>query len=246
MNIEQLKQMIREKGIDPDVMPESSLQFVIDSMNPTELDEELQGHIVEGEFTFVHHPLLVTPYAAGLEKVLNQSFNAAKERLQDAIEGEDFGLAVFIHARPYRSQAFDDIVSRYDVSDGEYWSILAEVWVDQENPEDYSDDWRERFSSPRPGRESLMHEDEFEALQALPEVVTIYRADISNEITGLSWTTDISVARWFSRRFGESHSVYQAEIDKENIVAYWLRRKESEVFVLDPSHVRNIREVESN
>ena len=60
----------------------------------------------------------------------------------------------------------------------------------------------------------------------------------------LSWTLDRSVAEWFSTRFSEDGTVYQAQIDKSHIYAYFDGRNESEVIV-DPKYLMDITESES-
>ena len=56
---------------------------------------------------------------------------------------------------------------------------------------------------------------------------------------------DYDKAEWFANRFGEEDgTVYEAEIEKAHILAYFNRRNESEVIV-DPKHLIDIEETQS-
>lgn len=79
----------------------------------------------------------------------------------------------------------------------------------------------------------------------LDEVVTVYRGVTSyNEenIRALSWTLDRKTAEWFAGRFGESGTVYEAQISKAHIHAVFLSRGESEVIV-EPKHLIDLAPV---
>ena len=59
----------------------------------------------------------------------------------------------------------------------------------------------------------------------------------------LSWSLNQETAEWFAHRFGENGTVYEAQIDKKHIYAYFSGRNESEVIV-DPSYLTNITEAQ--
>ena len=94
--------------------------------------------------------------------------------------------------------------------------------------------------------QKLMDADEYAVFCELDEVVTVYRGVTSyNEenIRALSWTLDRKTAEWFAGRFGESGTVYEAQISKAHIHAVFLNRGESEVIV-DPKHLIDIAPVQ--
>ena len=68
--------------------------------------------------------------------------------------------------------------------------------------------------------------------------VTSYNA---KNIKALSWTLDRDTAEWFAHRFGEEGTVYEAQISKEHILAFFNGRNESEV-VVDPKYLEQIME----
>ena len=89
-----------------------------------------------------------------------------------------------------------------------------------------------------------MDEEERTAHQALEDTVTVYRGVTpynAKNIRALSWTLDRKTADRFAHRFGEEGTVYEAQIPKKYILAFFNGRNESEV-VVDPKHLEQIME----
>lgn len=83
-------------------------------------------------------------------------------------------------------------------------------------------------------KELLMHKEELATYNKLPKTIHIYRGVTSGkkkDIMSLSWTTDHDMAVWFSKRFGNKGFVCEADIAKEDILAYWDLNNEAEVIV---------------
>lgn len=241
---EDLEAVLRDKGLDPSTV--QGLDFLVEAQNPEPLVPELEASLQHSDtgFTMIHHPLVVSIYTGpALNKHHNAHLEHLSRQLVKAMAERNYSLAVFTHARPYRTDALVNIVENNELSDQEYWELLAEVWIDQENPEDYAEEWRDRFTVDREDRHFLMDEEERKALDELPDEVVIYRGDISEETTGLAWSTSLKVAKWFANRFDSSYTVYTAKIKKENIAAYWTRRSEQEVLVTDPEHLMDVKEL---
>lgn len=196
---------------------------------------------------FVHTPFYVAvsddPEKPSVVHALaNEGYRMHREAFHNAVHAHKWEMAIFAHVqRPYRPQVFEMLADR--MTDAEYWELAAEVWIDQENPEDFAEAWRQWFSPERPGREHLMKDYEAEALEKLPDFITVFRAAIGTEDIGLSWTTHFEVARWFAKRFGASHKVLTAKVQKQDVVAYWTRRNEYEVLVLDPKALQEVEEL---
>lgn len=55
---------------------------------------------------------------------------------------------------------------------------------------------------------------------------------------------DYDKAEWFAKRFGEAGIVYEAQIEKAHILAYFNRRNESEIIV-DPEYLLAIEETQT-
>lgn len=207
------------------------------SQHPTTmLHPELQDCIIEADngWRFVHHPRLVAVYDEFFDVMLNEQYRALSECFGQAVANRAWSFAINLYtARPYRTDTFDMLAPL--MSDRQYWRVLSGVWIDQENPEDFTEEWRDRFNANRAHKAMLMTPEERQEYSQLPERVPIYRADIVENPSGLSWTTDPRVAEFFSKRFKSNHPIREAYIDKRNIAAYWTRRGESEVLVLDTS-----------
>lgn len=93
--------------------------------------------------------------------------------------------------------------------------------------------------------QKLMDEEERELFQSLDDVVTVYRGvppHNDQNVKALSWTLDREVAEWFAHRYGENGTVYEAQIEKENIHAVFLGRNEEEVIV-DPERLMGLSQL---
>ena len=134
-----------------------------------------------------------------------------------------YALTFLKFAKPY--------LSKKDMSE-----ILASAWTTSENPcRDPNVSKLEllaMFLTADPV--ALMSKEELEEYHQLSDTVTVYRGVTSHaEDTsrGLSWTLKYETARWFAQRFGCHGCVYEAQIGKEHIHAYFNGRNESEVIV---------------
>jgi hypothetical protein len=121
-----------------------------------------------------------------------------------------------------------------------YWSLVGRAWVGCDNAFQHFCTWLLLFSSRRPHREVLMSEDERKTFDTLPEKLTIYRACNRYSKHGFSWTLDKAFAKHFAekRHFfafpkgvlkSVKPTVIEKVIDKGDAIAYFNRRKESEI-----------------
>ena len=134
-------------------------------------------------------------------------------------------------------------LSREDMS-----QILASAWTRSEAPhQDVNitvNQLLRMFKQADPT--CLMEQDEYIQFKALDDTVTVYRGVTTHNaksVKALSWSLSQETAEWFAHRFGEDGTVYEAQIDKKHIYAYFSGRNESEVIV-DPSYLTNITEVQ--
>lgn len=90
-------------------------------------------------------------------------------------------------------------------------------------------------------KEKLMDEDELPIFQELPEHITIYRGVTSvncKDIKVFSWTMSLDRAKWFAARFDdEVQEVFQAELPKEGVLAYF---SDEEEIIANPFMLENI------
>ena len=127
--------------------------------------------------------------------------------------------------------------------------MLSDVWVRTESPNNDPNMSKNRLLSlfKKAEPKFLMNEDEYDEFQALDNTVTVYRGVTSHNaknVKALSWTLSYDTADWFAHRFGEDGTVYEAQIDRRHIYAYFNRRNEHEVIV-DPKYLMDITEAET-
>ena len=130
------------------------------------------------------------------------------------------------------------------LSSEDFSNLLGEAWVGSEYAnEDANVSKKEMIELfKRADKKALMSESELETYNDLDDTLVVYRGvsvDKKNSTDALSWTTSFGKAKWFAERWGKG-VVYAATIDKNNILAYFDRRNESEV-VVDFNKLQNIR-----
>jgi hypothetical protein len=162
--------------------------------------------------------------------------------------GDWWGIFM-LYERRYRAQLLSDLVIKGELYGADYWRCLRELWTDTEFPNRDRAYWLDMFtldkSMPekyRNGRKCLMNYAEHARLSALLDPVRVYRGADRKYARGMSWTTDIVVATWFSDRFygtqfNDSASVFVADVRKSRVLACFAERGEAEV-VIDPRSMR--------
>ena len=88
-----------------------------------------------------------------------------------------------------------------------------------------------------------MNLSELNVLKNLPDSITIYRGvgNYNNkDLNVFSWTLSYGVALWFAKRFGNAPEVYQADIQKTDVLAYFDIEKE---IVVNPFKLKNIQKI---
>lgn len=194
---------------------------------------------VPGLGQVLRSPLVyAVPYAPELAAWLNDSYLAKTGMIDQAISRRNWDRAIHLHERPYRLQAFCELADH--MSDEEYWSLAASVYVGTENADELYVTWREVVQVARGGREHFMLPDERVAFQRLPDVITVYRGCSGSEIRDLSWTLSRDVAEWFANRFGAGGYVLAGTVAKHDALGYLTRRGEEEIAIL-PEFVSDIR-----
>ena len=148
--------------------------------------------------------------------------------------------------KPY-ALTFLKFASPY-LSKADFSELLANAWIRSENPNSDSNLNKSKllamFKEADPT--ILMNESEYKEFRALDDPITIYRGVTphnAKNIRALSWTMDYDVAEWFSKRFDEDGTVYEAQINKEHILALFNGRNESEVIV-DPKYLKDIEQAQ--
>ena len=195
-----------------------------------ELIPQLQPYLEEGILgKQIRHPLVyqVPLWSNGSA---NRMYLQKDSEVKRALKEKAWNRFIFLHERPYRLQAFLEIQDQ--LTDTQYWRLLADSWIDTENAWQNRGKWRKLFDSKRPHSHYLMDETEDNAMNTLPEMVTIYRGSSANNEKGLSWTLSKDKAEFFAQRFAQKRGkVYEQEVRKDQILALFLGRGESEVIL---------------
>jgi hypothetical protein len=206
---------------------------IIELMQSDEpLHPDLVEHVIPTEFgSVVHHPLVIE--IAPHPGLVNARYVAKTQQVRSARRRKDWRSFVWLHERPYRLNAFVDIHRRLD--DDAYWSLLADIWIDSENIWQNTAEWILLLEADRAG--SMMSPEEAEALESMPDPVTVYRGAIADRNEeGLSWTVDRERAEWFATRMasdGDVAVVLEGRVDRDLVAAYLTGRGEDEVVVFD-------------
>lgn len=184
------------------------------------------------------HPYVHQPYHHGMAGYINRQYEAKTRAVAKCKEDGDYSQFLWYHERPYRLHAFQEVMDL--MGDEQYWTLLAELWVDSENIREFPDEWADLLMAEIPGREHFMGEEGQAALDALPDEFTIYQGHTFDRDDGWSWTTDEAKAVWFARRFASLERstplVSVAKVYKADVLGYLLQRGESEI-VVDPDMV---------
>jgi hypothetical protein len=195
-----------------------------------ELIPELLPYLEDGVMgKQIRHPLIyqVPLWSNGSA---NRMYSQKKSEVARARKEKDWSRFVFLHERPYRLNALLEIQDQ--LKDTQYWSLLADTWIDTENAWQNRAKWRKLFNSNRPYSNYLMSEEEDNAMRSLPQMVTIYRGTSFKNEKGLSWTLSKEKAEFFAQRFNASKGrVLEKQVDKDQILAVFLGRGESEVIL---------------
>jgi hypothetical protein len=232
---ETFKPLFESMGIEPD-----------GTVPP--LVPELRVCVVEREAgTMINHPLIHEFYVPGQNGRYNRSLELKREQIEEWEKEGKWASILFVYIeRPYRLEYLNHYSA--DMPDDVYWDLVGDVWTDSENIWQHLDEWREAFSSDRPGREHLMVSeandelaDERSYLDSLPDIIKVYRGTSAPDSigSGLSWTLDRDKALFFAKRLklrGQTARIISGKVRKENVIAFFDRREEKEI-VCFPEHI---------
>ena len=124
----------------------------------------------------------------------------------------------------------------------DYSSFLGSMWTIVEFPNVDENITASEFVKifRKAEKALLMDDDELRQYLSLPEQITVYRGIRGRgSLKALSWTIDIKQAEWFAQRWGKNGKVYSATINREDVLAVFTSRGESEL-VVDYTKLRNI------
>lgn len=173
----------------------------------------------------------------------------------------------FVLMMVHKSQMINFIVLFEEyLTDKQLGMCIRKAWIESEFPNVYerNSDWfdySEYFS--RVDKKYVMTKKEMEKYENLPNTIICYRGVFSDEFKcGMSFSLDIDMAKWFSKRFSKQDSsgmiflsingiklddkiqydpkVYKLTVNKEDILAYFEREDE---VVVDKKHIVSMAEL---
>lgn len=167
--------------------------------------------------------------------------NSAREQIAKASTPG----AIYSLVTPLHLPMFFNMSSKY-LSLEDYSKCLATMWKHLEFPNTNAFVGVEAFIEmfKKADKTFLMDEEELEIYNNLPEEIVVYRGiNEHGSVKALSWSLDKEQAEWFANRFeefGAKGALYQANIKKEYVLAYFSREQEA---VIDFTKATNIEKI---
>lgn len=212
-----------------------------------------QDVVVNETFAFIiHHPFFQTNvYPMNTEnglKMLNildkSECGEARRIIERQIDKAKNVFDIFIMLnKPYLPAFFK--FANFAMSQKDYADFLAQMWVSVEFPNADANISASQFVNlfKNADKKMLMDGADYDFYNSFPDVVKIYRGVREKQkVRALSWTIDFETANWFANRWDDAGDVYEAEISKKDILAYFSTRNESEV-VVDYTKLKNIKKI---
>lgn len=225
---------------------QKDLDKLLEHFPQVDLHPDLKKHLIETDNIgiILQHPLVYgVPYFEVSNHQYNEQYKYKKDAVEKALKKKDWGRYVFMHERPHRLTALEEIMyvpggdyeDNPELSNKEYWEIFSACWTDSENLHQI---WNlTDFLMARNGREHMMSDDEKELFDALPDEFMVYRGHQGKNPEGHSWTLSYSKARWFADRLArkdDERIVSEGMCLKSWVIAVMLSRGEYEVIVECP------------
>lgn len=157
--------------------------------------------------------------------------NVTKKKIEKISDYEYFFMLI---TKPYRMVFLKYTMPFLDKED--FSKALISTWISDERANSNCNVTKRELLNyfQKASREYLMNKEELEIYKQLDDVVTVYRGVSEynkNNIKVLSWTLDKEKAEWFANRWKTIGYVYQAKINKNDIIAFCDQRAEKEIIV---------------
>ena len=198
-----------------------------------ELHPDLQSHMRDGWIT---HPLLKLQYwKPGDNRRSNTLYQLRLQQVESARKSNDWDTFVALHRPTEREMAFYENCEHMDRDD--YYRIGGNIWTDPEiihsgscfvaGVINASDDVEIRHQ--------IMSNDERDELASTSHRIRIFRSHLDWNRDGFCWTLDRKIALEFAHGY-DWPSLTSAFASKSDVLAYFLRRGESEI-IIHPSNI---------
>ncbi len=161
----------------------------------------------------------------GLEQMRQNTIKRI-ERCEDSIE------CMLIMRKAYYLTFLKFAIN--DLSKDDFSTLLEYAWTISEAPNNdvnvSQSDVLRWFKNAN--KEKLMNKEDYAKYLNFPDSITVYRGVGSkSREDGISWTIDKKTAIWFANRFSSKGYVLQGVVEKDDILAFFNDRNESEIIV---------------
>lgn len=216
--------------------------MLISDYYKNKLHPDLLPYLSQGLFGIqLHHPLIIELWMHEddwhIDRI-NQIYKHKQEAIKRYVEKKDWFGIIAIHERPYRLNAFINILENWSVNDKRYWRILGEIWTDSENIWQNKKTWQFLLTDNNRNlnlRSLMMSKQERSILSSLPDELIIYRGCKKHNTNGLSWTLSKDKATFFANRLKNKKQiskVIKGTCMKSDVIAYFSCRNEEEIVIL--------------
>lgn len=195
-------------------------------------------------------PIKTTPLE--LKRVQSVLAKRLQHRRAEALQARDYER--YLQSLGWRERFQEFLNIEHLLPDDRFWKYLNFVWVRHEVSGPERQDWLRLFKSPRLHRELLMSSAERECLDAMPEIIRIYRGYLKGGgRSGMSWTPSRQLACLYAtnasrerqrsvvgHRLGDTPMIVTARCFRRDVLAHFNDCNEQEI-VIDPRDVFGMR-----
>lgn len=170
----------------------------------------------------------------GFEKfMIIETINYREEYFKKALETKNYGDFFCMLDKPRRLYWFYKLCNEMPKEEAKF--IFKYIYTSMEYGfKEISEETIEEY----------LYNDSLDRNQ-FDEIVTIYRGEGSKSNTydkAYSWTTQLKTAKFFANRFNSDGVIYQAKVNKKDIIDYLEGRGEAEILVM-PNKVYDIERI---
>ncbi|NFF75894.1 hypothetical protein FCV38_02575 [Clostridium sporogenes] len=209
----------------------------IKTINKLDLDIN-DFYKVEGKlykYCYLKETVLVEIYDTNEDYFINFKVREQieqRERIhQRSIENKEYIRLFCLIDKPYRLLFYKKLFN--DIPDEQKYEVFKDIYTSCEYGfNNLSREFLEEIFQYNKADKNWFDKD----------IVTIYRGEgeLSTPYTeAYSWTTDIDVAKWFSKRFNSNGKIYKGYIEQKYILDYLGDSNEKEILVF-PEDVFNV------
>ncbi len=224
---------------------QEQLKMLLELREPEDLHPDLERYKVKSHgWICIKHPLVFDiMYIPENNKRLNKTYEVKRNAVREYFANKNWAAYVFMHERPYRLDALQEIIDRIE-TDEDKWELIREIWIDSENIAQNKKVWRDVLLRSGGDKRNFMSVEDRFTFDSLPEELELFHGTWGEKVTDFSWTTDFEVAKKFAYRLEPKTAtpkIFRATVKKKDIFAYTNERSEKECIILKP--VKNIEKI---